>query len=88
MREVPPNPDHDFDFRLDRLGELGFRLGNARLSLSIEAAYELQYQLAEMLAFVETFEDLEGEAPRPDEASPSNVVPFEGGTVRKLKRQP
>lgn len=67
----------EFEFRLDREGNIAFTLGNVRLALPIDAAYELQYQLAEMLAFVETFEDLECAAECLPDVSVPNVIPFE-----------
>lgn len=82
MREAHP-PEFDFAFHLDRQGEIAFALGNAKLSLAVDAAYELQYQLAEMLAFVESFEDRETSASPPREHRPSNLIPFE--THRRKK---
>jgi Asp-tRNA(Asn)/Glu-tRNA(Gln) amidotransferase C subunit len=67
----------NFEFRLNREGDIAFLLGNAKLALSIDAAYELQYQLAEMLAFIETFEDLESADSNPKEPLTQNILPFE-----------
>ena len=81
MRQTPPPDKIEFEFRLDRLGEIGFTLGNARLSISVDAAYELQYQLAEMLAFIETFEDRAEEFHAEECVAAcekhSNIIPFD-----------
>ena len=81
MRDASNAPD--FGFRLTRDGDVSFALGLGRVAISVDDAYELQYQRAEMLAFLETFDDLGEDVPSNDSGPAPNVVAFESRARRR-----